>query len=84
VTAAAIHELATLLRTQIESQKLGARLLGPAPAPVARLNTLFRYHLQLASADLELLKQLWRTHGATFKLPPHVEIAVDVDPINLR
>jgi len=51
---------------------------------VARLNSLFRYHLQLASADLELLKSLWRAHGATFKLPPQVEIAVDVDPLNLR
>lgn len=63
---------------------LPIRVLGPAPAPVARLKGNFRYHFQLAAVEVESLQTLWRAVGAKFKPPAHVEFAVDVDPINLR
>ena len=62
------------------------RLLGPAPAPITRLQNNFRYHFQLAAEGIEPIQQLWRSVIATEKLalPKDVEYTVDVDPINLR
>ncbi len=82
--AATAQDLGQLLRTQIDSNQLPARVLGPAPCPVSRLKNLFRYHMQLAAPQLATLQILWRQHGAKYKLPANVELAVDVDPINLR
>jgi primosomal protein N' (replication factor Y) len=80
----AAQTLGTTLRNAIDSEGLAARILGPAPAPVTRLKNLFRYHLQLAAPQLTTLQTLWRTHGAAYKLPTDIELAIDVDPINLR
>ena len=80
----AAQMLGNTLRGAIDAGGLPARILGPAPAPVTRLKNLFRYHLQLASPQLATLQSLWRQHGANCKLPADVELAVDVDPINLR
>jgi primosomal protein N' len=57
---------------------------GPCPAQVRRLEAHFRFHLQMSSPDLEALLTLWRKVGAGWKLKGEVEMAVDVDPINLR
>jgi primosomal protein N' (replication factor Y) len=84
VVTQAAPTLGNTLRTAIDSGGLAARILGPAPAPVTRLKNLFRYHLQLAAPQLETLQTLWRTSGAPCTLPAEIELAVDVDPINLR
>ncbi|MSR58301.1 MAG: primosomal protein N' [Planctomycetaceae bacterium] len=60
------------------------RVLGPAPAPVARLKGSFRYHFQLSAVEVASIQQLWREVAPTFKPPAHVEFAVDMDPLNLR
>ena len=80
----AAQTLGNTLRGAIDAEGLAARILGPAPAPVTRLKNLFRYHLQLAAPQLETLQTLWRTHGAACTLPTDIELAIDVDPINLR
>jgi primosomal protein N' (replication factor Y) (superfamily II helicase) len=80
-----------------EAKRLGAALVaaakglvppvlfqGPCPAQVRRLEAHFRFHLQMSSPDLEALLTLWRKVGAGWKLKGEVEMAVDVDPINLR
>lgn len=60
------------------------RILGPAPAPLARLKALYRYHFQLSAPTLEMIQTLWR--GVKDKLPQgkDVEYVIDVDPLNLR
>jgi primosomal protein N' (replication factor Y) len=83
VQAEAKH-IAAICNAAIEEAKIPVRLLGPAPAPVARLKGNFRYHFQLASREQERIGALWRTVAPKFKPPAHVEFAVDVDPLNLR
>jgi len=61
----------------------GVRILGPAEAPIFRLNNYFRYHFQLQSASPGLLHQVLR-EVLSLARPPHgVEFQVDVDPYNM-
>jgi primosomal protein N' (replication factor Y) len=80
---AAAHA-ARLLREEAPHASEGVRVMGPAPCQVTKLHRLFRYHLQLSSPNLEAISSVWKTTAARLSLPPGVELAVDVDPINLR
>ena len=82
VTAAA--HAAGLLREETPHAPVGVRVVGPAPCQVTKLHRLFRYHLQLSSPNLEAISAVWKSTAERLSLPPGVELAVDVDPINLR
>jgi primosomal protein N' (replication factor Y) len=58
-------------------------ILGPAPAPVSKIRNLFRYHIRLRSSTPRPLRDLWHAVGPTLSPPGEVELAVDVDPINM-
>lgn len=60
------------------------RILGPAPAPLARLKALYRYHFQLSAPTLELIQTLWRAVKDKLPQAKDVEYVIDVDPLNLR
>ena len=64
-------------------QSPGVRLLGPAEAPVYRLNGNYRQHFQLQSPSPGLLHQVLREVLAVVKQPSNVEYQVDVDPFNM-
>lgn len=76
--------LCELFRAQAESQALPVRILGPAPAPIARLQGNFRYHFQLASPDLPVIHELWQALAEELPRKRHLEYVVDVDPMNMR
>jgi primosomal protein N' (replication factor Y) len=78
------RRMADLVRAAIAEASLPVRLLGPAPAPVARLKGSFRFHFQLSAAAPEPIQQLWKGVHDLLKPPANVEYAVDMDPINLR
>jgi primosomal protein N' (replication factor Y) len=59
------------------------RLLGPAEAPVFRLNGLFRFHFQLQSPSAAALHRVLREVLAVVRPPANVEFQVDVDPFNM-
>ena len=59
------------------------RILGPAPAPMARLRGTHRYQIQLQSADGALLRSLVREATSGLKLPEGVGCVADVDPIDM-
>jgi primosomal protein N' (replication factor Y) (superfamily II helicase) len=61
----------------------GVRLLGPAEAPVFRLNGYYRFHFQLQSASPALLHQVLREVLAVVRPPHNVEFVLDVDPYNM-
>jgi primosomal protein N' (replication factor Y) len=61
----------------------GLRLLGPAEAPVYRLNGYYRYHFQLQSASPRLLHEVLREVLSVARPPSSVEYQVDVDPFNM-
>ena len=66
-----------------ERQSPGMRLLGPAAAPVYRLNNYYRYHFQLQSASPRVLHDVLREVLAVARPPSNVEFQVDVDPFNM-
>jgi primosomal protein N' (replication factor Y) len=77
--------LADAFRTALETaQKAGEsvelRLLGPAEAPVFRLNGYYRFHFQLQSPSSGFLHDILRRVLPTVRLPHGVELTVDVDP----
>ena len=78
------RRMATLVRSAVAAQNLPIRILGPAPAPIARLKGSYRFHFQLSAAILEHLQQLWQIVRDSLKPAGEVEFAVDVDAVNLR
>lgn len=77
------REVASQLRKAAGSDA-DVRILGAAPAPIARLRTHFRYHLQITAPTVERVREVWLCVANTLELPDGVEMAVDVDPINSR
>ena len=61
----------------------GIRLLGPAEAPIFRLNDNYRFHFQLQSISAGLLHQVLREVLQVVRPPSGVEFQVDVDPYNM-
>jgi primosomal protein N' (replication factor Y) len=78
------REFADAIRAITKELKIPVRVLGPAPAPIARVRAHYRYHLQMSAVEIGVLQSLWRL--AVPKLPKtsNVEFAVDVDPVNMR
>ena len=59
-------------------------VLGPAPAPLARLRDRYRFHLLLRSAsEAALLRGARAVLRASAKLPSTLRATVDVDPMNM-
>ncbi len=64
----------------------GIEILGPAPAPLARLRGQFRWHILLKGANWRVLHNLSRQLKEISSKPPFpnsVKLAVDVDPENM-
>ncbi|RMG35311.1 MAG: primosomal protein N' [Planctomycetota bacterium] len=81
--AAAADELASLLQrhTGTASQMT---VLGPSPAPVTRLRSLYRYQMIIKHHDLAALRANWKRVAAGFRPPAQVEWTIDVDPLDFR
>ena len=56
---------------------------GPAPAPLLRAETYYRYQLMLRTRQMTKLSQWLSKLMGTLVLPQDVSLAVDVDPVNL-
>ena len=59
-------------------------ILGPAPAPLAKIEGKFRWHLLLRSADPEKMGQLLKrlTDEPPSTLSKAIEFVIDIDPTN--
>ncbi len=83
------NRLAIGFRTALERLKgpdgapLEVRVLGPAEAPVFRLKGYYRFHFQLQSPSPATLHQLLRAVLPGARTPSHVELTVDVDPLDM-
>ena len=82
-----VHEtakaIAKLLRESAVA-KSNLRILGPAPAPIARLRGQHRFHLQIASDDVPSIAELWKKTLKTFEPQADVEFTIDIDPLDMR
>ncbi len=81
---AAGTEMVRLLKETAEKHSLPVRLLGPAPAPVLKLQGLIRHHLLMSAAEINPLQELWRQAQSVIPVWDEIDWIVDVDPLNMR
>lgn len=78
------REFTDFIRATVKDLGIKVRVLGPAPAPIARVRAHYRYHLQMSADEAGVIQSLWRVAGSKLPRAANVEFAVDVDPINMR
>jgi primosomal protein N' (replication factor Y) (superfamily II helicase) len=61
----------------------GMVIAGPAPAPLVRAESFFRYQIMIRYRAMSRLSQVLAAMEATLQLPEDVHLVVDVDPVNL-
>ena len=77
------QDLTKCIRSTAASRQFEPRVLGPAPAPIAKLRGKFRYHTLLMSGDAALLRDVVRTATRDLKAPDEVLWIADVDPVDM-
>ncbi len=65
---------------EAQTDKSAFRVLGPAPAPVARIENHFRHHLQFQSDSPALLHRILKRLGMVNPPTARLEMIIDVDP----
>jgi primosomal protein N' (replication factor Y) len=66
-----------------QTEPAAVRLLGPAEAPVFRLQGYYRFHFQLQSPSPATLHKVLRLVMPAHAPPKDVELSLDVDPFNM-
>ncbi len=72
--------LAERLKAALMDAGAAARVLGPAPAPFARLRGMYRFQVQVQGSEGDKLRAAVRQATAALKEPEGVQWIVDVDP----
>ncbi len=77
--------LARAARDASRAAELGAvTVLGPTPAPIAKVRNRFRFRIMLRSTSREHLRKVTLAiHAVVGQLPRSVRVAIDVDPVGL-
>jgi len=81
--AAWAETLAEAVRRSAGAAGAPVRVLGPAPAPIARLRDQYRWHIQAHAADGAALRAVVRGAVEGLKTPDGVAWIVDVDPVEM-
>lgn len=71
------------LRCLATAGRSGIEVIGPAPAPIAKLRGKFRFHLLVRAENRDILRDLVKEATQSLKPPNEVQWAVDMDPIDL-
>ena len=80
---AAVFDLgAEMARHDGPLQKIGARVYGPAPAPIARIRGRHRVRLLVKAEKTAPLQGALSAWVAQFKLPNNLRLTIDIDPQN--
>lgn len=82
-TLAVAENFAGLIRTAGESSPTAARVVGPAPCPLAKLRDNFRFHLLIKGDNHQTLRQALAPLAGKLKLPEGVQWIVDIDPADM-
>ncbi len=85
VTREFAGHLVERLRAACEQTQTKARVLGPAPAPMAKLRGNYRFQIQLQGLDGPALRAAAATivYDTKLKPPEEVQWIVDVDPLEM-
>jgi len=71
------------LSAALKRHEAEARVLGPAPAPIAKLRGRYRFQLQVQSRHGDRLRAAAAEVAAEIKTPAEVQWIVDVDPLDM-
>jgi primosomal protein N' (replication factor Y) len=58
-------------------------IAGPAPAPLSRAHSYYRYHIMLRGERMPALSKRLAQLSRELKLPDDVQLVVDIDPVDL-
>ena len=83
VTGGFASHLADRLKAALEAEKADARVLGPAPAPFARLRGKYRFQIQVQGPQGDKLRAAVGKATAGLQPPDEVQWIVDVDPVDM-
>ena len=72
-----------LLRAALADPLLQARLLGPAPAPFAKLRDNYRFQIQLQCSQGDVLRRAIQEVSRQLQPPDDVQWIADVDPLDM-
>jgi primosomal protein N' (replication factor Y) len=75
-------QIAGLIRQGLDGQA-SVRVLGPAPAPLARLRGNYRFQIQVQGPDAEALRTAIHSATANLKPPDDLQWIVDIDPFSM-
>jgi primosomal protein N' (replication factor Y) len=76
------QDAARSLREERQSLKIRAEILGPAPAPLAKVRGRFRWQILLKSRNRTELKRLLHTFQREWNPPRILRTVIDVDPVD--
>ncbi len=82
VTQAFAQQLVERLQAMLAEKNVDARVLGPAPAPFARLRGRYRFQIHVHGPTSEPLREAVR-ELVTMKCPDEVQWIADVDPLDM-
>ncbi len=77
------EQVGSALREGMSRVDPAARVLGPAPAPIAKLRGQYRYHLHVQAADGVELRGVGADVTAGARPPAGVIWTVDIDPVDM-
>jgi primosomal protein N' (replication factor Y) len=73
----------SLEKLKLRYPDLSLILLGPAPAPLSKINKLYRWHLIVKAVDVQTLSKAISKIESLLRLPSGISISIDIDPISL-
>ncbi len=83
-TADLAESAAEWLKRLVRSQKIpDVVLIGPAPCPIERVKTRWRWHVLLKSGSPGELTRVSRYFMERFKVPAALRVTLDRDPVAL-
>ncbi|MBI5307338.1 MAG: primosomal protein N' [Planctomycetes bacterium] len=72
-------DIANKLKEMVKAEKYYFEILGPAPAPVTRIDNLFRWHILLKSQDAAYIRQAIQHAAEALRPSQGVQAIVDID-----
>jgi primosomal protein N' (replication factor Y) len=84
-TAALAGRAADWLRRLLRAQKSAVTLVGPAPCPIERIKSRWRWHLLLKSRNSGQMTRVLRYFAEKYKVPEKdgLRVVIDRDPVAL-
>lgn len=83
VVRTTIERVAEALREAFLTEKVWGHVLGPAPAPLAKLKGRYRWHVLVKTADSASLQRILNLALQRLEPEDRKQLIVDVDPVHM-